>query len=380
MKKLLIISSLVNDIFICNIAKWLKSQTDIQIDIFHYFDSDEQKCDLSVFDSITRIDNKGSYFRGSAFKLRHQARKVSKMLEGRHYDIIQCHGALSITVQIPHLEKYCDKLCLTFWGGEMDTMKVWWSNRIYRMKLRSFLKSVTHVINSPIYNRFLTGKYPFLEGKVRNARFGSAPLENLSELMEKETKDSSKQNLDIDPTKLTVLIGYSGKEVHRHLAVINEFTGNERLKEKLHLLAPMTRGAHKAYTQNVENALKSSGYSYTLLKDRFLTDEDIARLRNATDITLQMSEYDGFSRSIVECLCAKSILIFGDWLDYDIRLSEEGFKGIKVESIKECIEKISQISDNREEYSKDCEMNHTNGFRNNLWNNCIADWIRIYSE
>lgn len=174
------------------------------------------------------------------------------------------------------------------------------------------------------------------------------------------------------------MIGYSGKSIHQHIPIIKTFSSVGMKKEFIHFLVPMTRGASSKYVQSVENMLQQSGYTYTLIKNCYLTDMDVARLRNATDITLQLSLFDGFSRSIIECLCARSILIYGNWLNYSDRLKEEGFSGITVQSIEEGVEKVYDIVDDLENYQKMGGENSQNGKNKNLWSECIMDWVTIY--
>jgi glycosyltransferase involved in cell wall biosynthesis len=259
-------------------------------------------------------------------------------------------------------------------------MHVLHSNAAYRWYLKKFLRKVDLVINSSAFNEKLTSEYDFLNGHTHDALFGSAALEQLHELTRSENKSGSKQKLGIDSTKVTVMIGYSGKEIHNHIPIMNCLKETEEFKNRLHILAPMTRGGNPAYIDKVRDTLEKSGYSYTLLHGTFLSDTDVARLRNATDMTLQLSEYDGFSRSIVECMGAGSILIYGDWLNYDDRLTQEGLKGIKVSQIRDITPKISGFLADPEKYQQDCISNQNNVSENNLWKNCINDWVKAYSD
>ena len=184
----------------------------------------------------------------------------------------------------------------------------------------------------------------------------------------------------IDSNKTVVLIGYSGKSLHNHIDIINELKKFDNYKDKIHILAPMTRGGTETYIKQVESALIESGFSYTLISGRFLSDFEIARIRNATDITLQLSAFDGFSRSIVECLCAESILIYGNWLDYSRHLKTYDFSAIAVDSVAEGVAKCCNVIDNFNEYKQETESNSLNGKDNFSWSKCIDEWISIYKE
>ena len=142
----------------------------------------------------------------------------------------------------------------------------------------------------------------------------------------------------------------------------------------------MTRGGAKAYITEVEKALSESGYTYTILHGKYLTDQEIARVRNATDITLQLSEFDAFSRSIVEFLCAESVLIYGDWLDYTEYLESDKLIAYSASDIKEAIDILENISANISAYSEECAQNSINAKKRNLWSECIKDWINVYNK
>ena len=180
--------------------------------------------------------------------------------------------------------------------------------------------------------------------------------------------------------KLSVMIGYSGKVLHRHIPIVRELVQHPCLRERIHILAPMTRGSKEDYVEAVRQELENSGFSYTLISGRFLSDEDMARVRNATDIALQLSEWDGFSRSIVECLCAGSVLVYGKWLEYGRLLSPAGLEGIEVDSIGSGVAALASIVDNMDAYKEMAVSNHENGRHQGLWSECIKDWVEAYKE
>ncbi|MBQ8271279.1 MAG: glycosyltransferase [Bacteroidaceae bacterium] len=380
--KILLIVGNANDIFITNMTKWLKkSMPDATIDIFDFFHSNIQEentyCDNLHSSNSNIWFNKVKIIQ-SLYPF-YASRQLKKFLKGKHYDLIQCHRISPIITLTNCLKKHCNKLFATFWGGELDNVeKILFSKKIYNTKLDSFISRIDYVINSKATLKRITEKYPSLAKKRIEAYLGSAPLEEVYKLMEKEDKEASKEKLSIPTGKKVVLIGYSGKALHQHLPIIDELARRDDLKEKLHLLTPMTRGGNANYCDEVDAVLKKSGYTYTLLRDRFLNDEEVARLRNATDITLQFSTFDAFSRSIIECLCAKSVLVYGNWLDYKEHLANGRLIAHPVSTIEEGIDKLSEIANNIDKYSKEVEENHINGKAKNLWSECIADWVNAY--
>ncbi len=382
MKILLIVGS-ANDIFITNMTKWLKaSMPGSTIDIFEFYPTNAQVKNVykdNLYSTSTNIwHNKIKGLRAATYSY-HASASLKKFLKGKFYDVIHCHWITPPLVLTRGIHKHCNKLYATLWGGELDNkLKILYSKKLYNRNLQRFLSETDYIVNSKALKQRIAKTHPQLAEKHIEAYLGSAPLEEVYNLMQIESKRESKAKLSIDTNKLVVLIGYSGKPLHQHLPIIKELSRREELKNNLHLLAPMTRGAGKDYCDEVDAALKASGYPYTLLRDRFLSDEEIARLRNATDITLQLSTFDGFSRSIVECVCAKSVLIYGNWLDYKEHLDNGQLVGHAVPSIAAGIDMLASVVSNIEQYSKETEHNSKNGKAKNLWSDCIKDWVNAY--
>lgn len=382
--KILLIVGNANDIFITNMTKWLKaSMSDVEIDIFSFFLNNNQckntYCDDSGYADVNVWHQKIPGLR-TIVSPYYSSKELKRFLKGKYYDVIQCHWIVPPLVLTKDLKKYCNKLFVTFWGGELEDQRILYSKKIYQRHLQCFLDKVDYIINSTAFGEKLINLFPKHTNKHIEGDLGSSTLDELYMLMDKESKEDSKMKTSIDINKIVVLIGYSGKELHQHLPIIEELSKRDDLKSKIHLLAPMTRGAVTNYVDKVQFALEQSGYTFTLLRDKFLSDEEVARVRNVTDVTLQLSKFDAFSRSIVECLCAKSVLIYGDWLAYDEHLKNEGLVGYKVTDIKDGIDKLEDVICDIRRYDKENLQNSMNGKVRNLWSECIKNWVNAYRE
>lgn len=378
--KILLIANSADDVFITAKTKWLKKVIpNCIIDIFEFFPSDKQDHNIYA-DEIGSYNAQKGWFQKGMFKPFGMSLQLKNFLKGKYYDIIQCHWITRPVILIGNYHQYCSKLFATFWGGERSHLKLFHTKTCYNYFLDRFLRQVDYIINSSTYNKNLIADYPYMAGKCLVGALGSEPLEALYKLMEKESKAESKAHFGISPDKTVVLIGYSGKTLHQHLPIIQALSNTPELKNKIHLLAPMTRGGSEQYNQKVEQALKNSGYTYTQLTGGFLDNEEVARLRNCTDIVLQLSQFDGFSRSIVECFCAKAVVLYGEWMNYLPHLQENGFKAHPVQSIEEAVERLIYIVDNLTSYKEECEQNSVNGKKNNLWSECICGWKDAYES
>lgn len=380
--KLLLIVGYANDIFIYNYAKWLKASMDVRIDIFEIFNSTEQSFDNKYYERVSSAKGyllplpKGKGLIDSIVR----GRCLKKFLRGKQYDIIHSQWMLAPVVLQHGIKKHCNKLVITFWGGEFEKQNIFGSSGLYRCNLNRLSRKVDCIINSINSRDSILKNLPYYKGSFKHAVLGSAPLEALYELMQTESKIDAKNKLGIPIKKIVVLIGYSGKPIHRQIQIIKTLHDYPQLTDKIHILAPMTRGASKEFINRVDNELNESGFTYTLIKGRFLSDIEVARLRIATDVALQLSEWDGFSRSIVECLCAKSILVYGKWLGYENYMEQNGFEGIEVGGIEDAVSKLEGITNNIARFNEMTERNSNNGRHQAIWSECIADWVNAYQE
>ena len=378
--KLLMVVGSANDIFVYNMAKWLKKSMDIQIDIYEFYPDNNQCFGYEYYDSVESAPNCNIKYLRIFINPILKGRALDNFLKDKHYDAIHLHWMTSSTVMAKTYKQHCQKLYATFWGREYNTMRLFGFNSIYRIKLAALLSTVDYIVDYPVVINQLRSILPSLKfkGDYINGVLASEPLECLYQLSESETKEESKVKLSFPEGKISVLLGYSGKRLHQHIDIVKELAQRDDLKEKIHLFAPMTRGVDSAYVEMLEEELKNSGYSYTVIKGHFLSDEEVARIRNATDVALQLSTTDSWSRSIVECICARAILVYGSWLDYSGFLSSEHFQAIKVESIKDGIDKLEDIVRNIHRYDEMVQSNYENGKKHNLWSICIKDWVEAY--
>lgn len=380
--KLLLIVGCANDIFVYNYAKWLKKSMSVSIDIFEFFPSSQQSFGADYYDNVTTAEGYFLPFRRGKMLIDSIVRgnSLKSFLYNKHYDVIHCHWIVSPVVIQKSLKNHCKKLILSFWGGELVEQKILYSTSIYRHYLKQLVKQADFIINDKEGKANTLKQFPYFKGEYRAGSYGSAPVETLYSLMQFENKETSKRSLGINSGKLTVLIGYSGKELHQHLPIISTLTQHNELKDKVHILAPMTRGANTNYIEIVKQALEKSGYDFTLFSGRYLSDKEIAQIRNATDIVLQLSLFDGFSRSIIECLCAKSVVIYGNWLGYEQYMGPSSYLGIEVSSIEDGITKLAEVINNLDSFSAILEKNHEYGRHHIMWSECIKDWVNVYND
>lgn len=378
-----------NSIFFVEYVKALKKTMDISVSVYSpepnrnqysEYPYDEVYFDDYSQNKITKVKVFGAIVSPFLLYLNFK-RFLSK--SNVKFDIIHIHWLRPAWVINPKLfNKYTRNFIVTFWGGELEKLQLLHSHHIYMNRLGKLLECADYCIGSPaLLNGRIATIYPNIKDKLCYGYYGSSIIEILSKKGTIYT--DAKLFFNISPFKKTILLGYSGKKIHRHLDLLNSISTNalfEKYKKSIHFIMPMTRGASSTYIQEIEAKLHRIGCSYTMIKNTYQTDEDVANLRLATDIAFQVSEFDGLSNSIKEILCAGTILISGDWYPAYSTLKEDGFRYLEVNSLQHAVDMFYSILPNFDANKKLFEANKNVAKTKYSWSECIKPWADLYNK
>jgi len=300
----------------------------------------------------------------------------------KQYDIIHFKYLVPSVVLFPTLiMKHCRKSVATLWGAEIDVQKIFYSKILYIYFLKIFLHNVDHMTFASKEQLNQITQLGVESDKLSYAIYGSSIYDEIEKLVAFENKDKSKELLGIDKKKITISIGYSGKESHQHKIIISTLFKNSTFtvnKEKFTLILPMTHGCNDSYTNDVVNLVKKNGATYKLLTKK-MADAEVARLRNATDIMLQLSSVDARSASVIESILAGSILISGKWLPYE-EFRQKQLYFYELENIDASLPNlILQLSENIDEELNKCQNNKLK-WDVETWGKVIDNWVAIYDK
>ena len=337
-------------------------------------------CDGFSQNKLTKIKFLGAIL--GPFLLYRNFRKFVKKTNQK-FDIIHVHWLRAAWVIEPVLfKRFSNKFFVTFWGGELEKMELLHSHDFYLKRLGKILTCADYCVGSPAFlNGRLLKLYPSIKDKCYYGYYGSSIIELLSN--KKTTRKEAKMLLNIPPSKVTVLLGYSGKKIHRHLDLLNFISANEsfnKYKDTMHFVLSMTRGASDSYIEEIESKLKEIGCTFTMIKNTYQTDDDVATLRIATDIAFQVTEFDGLSNSIKEILCAGTILVSGDWYPTYSTLKEDGFHYLEVNSVHEAVETFYNVLPDFDSYKISFEANKNVAKTKYSWSECIKPWAALYNK
>ncbi|EXZ30905.1 putative glycosyltransferase domain protein [Bacteroides fragilis str. S36L11] len=126
---------------------------------------------------------------------------------------------------------------------------------------------------------------------------------------------------------------------------------DDSVKEKIHVVFPMTYASDDSVRADVEKKLDSVNFSYTCMT-RLLSLEELALLRMNSDIYINMQISDSFSSSTMEYFYTGNIIIIGEWLPYKFLKSEYGIDYTETSKSQLTRNLTSVISDIKNK--KDC--------------------------
>jgi len=213
--------------------------------------------------------------------------------------------------------------------------------------------------------------------KTRILRLGLRVLDFMDKICE-ETIIESRKTLDIDPNSIVTVCGYNSLSEQNHKPLIKSLLELKReIPKNALFIFPLTYGDSKT-REEVKSLLKESNLN-VLFFEQFMNDEEVARLRRATDIMINVQQTDHLSGSFLEHLYARSIVICGSWLPYDI-LVDKGVFFLTVDSPQEIGRKIIEVLTHIEELRKKTAKNPQLVTDISRWDINMKKWIQAYKE
>jgi len=378
--KILILGN-INSTFVLNYVKELKAKMNCEIDIFTepIYQKEYAKQFIKYFDNIYEISknnngliNRIPKIRGF-FRLRNLAIQINAL---GNYDICHIHFlSTNYGYLAPQITNKCKKLVISIWGSDFYRTK-WWEKKI-QYRIIKYANRITFA-NEQTLEEF--NKY-FKEvdnSKLEVIKFGLVPL-NVLKNNEYITKEECKKYFDIPNNNLVITCAYHGKPIHQHIDIIRSI---QKVKQKLpsdvFFLFPFTYGLNNDYYTKVKKYLIDAGLPFKILTN-FLSDYEVAKLRRASDIMINVPKSDQLSGSMQESLYAENIVITGNWLPYKI-FKEKGIFMLKISSVDKVGEKLIYAIKNLRSLKEKCKENSQIIWDISSWDKNIRDWINMYLE
>lgn len=185
-----------------------------------------------------------------------------------------------------------------------------------------------------------------------------------------------KEKFDIDPTKITICVGYNANSAQQHNKVIEQLGKlSDEQKRKICVLLPVAYGGTQEYLNIVKQCLIENGLTHRILTE-YLNPSDVAALRVATDVFINAQTTDSLSASLKECFYAGATIISASWLEYR-ELTDWKLPYIKFSSFDEIGGIVTQYINNpspRNTFAKETLQNHCS------WNASKNNWERLLKQ
>lgn len=270
---------------------------------------------------------------------------------------------------IPFLKFRRSKIVLTFWGSDYILFKNY-PNYFLKLIVQSAYKIS---FASQKYLTDMLALYPTTEKKISICRFGLDPITKIKEF---NSKILARKSLNLPNDKIIVCVGYNYSQNQQHFLIIDSLESDEKLvlnKNKYLFVFPLTYGDDKVYLNKLKKRIQNS-VLHCICFENFMTNDEVAFLRLASDVFIQLQKHDQFSGSMSEHLFAKNFVITGRWLNY-IDLKELNIYFYEIDDFNELSSFIKIVSNI--EYAQISQNSNKIQLVSD-WQFLISNWIKLY--
>lgn len=363
----------VNCIFLNTLAKALKREETMEIDVLSLFSEKDQQAH-GAFDKIFAIKKKNN----SKFQRLIQIFEMVRKLE--NYDVVNIHYVgTKYRLFYKILMKKTKRFILSFSGSDfyrIDDKK--------RLSLRGMINAADKITftNDRMREDFLEYYGMDYAYKIEVCRYGLSVLEKIDDLDELGDYTAElyefKKKYGIEDFKHYVVCGYNSSKEQRHLEMVNAIQKlSEQIKNDTLFIFPLTYG-DMSYKEELKAILRTKKIHYLVLES-FMDLKDSALFRKLTEILIHIQDTDQFSGSMQETLYAGNIVINGAWLRYDILDQQEAFY-IKTENYDNLHQKIEEALQFKEKYQCNAKKNKEIIGNISKWTKNSKKWIDLYER
>ena len=264
------------------------------------------------------------------------------------------------------------KVIVTFWGSDILRITDKDSKRLEKsLKISKWINIGTLQMHEMLRKYFGTK----FDDKCIYIGFGGPALTYIRDC--NISKSDSKIKLGLDPSKLTVAVGYNGNRDQQHIEAIKAIgVLDEMQKDKIQLLIHLVSCQDDGYIDEIIKELKEYNLNYVIIRD-MLDLKDIAIMRVATDIFVHAQISDGLSGSIREAVYAGSTLLNPSWIKYD-KFDKDGVEYIQFSDFLDLTKKMRDVLNG--DCKIDTKVNKTIIYDEYSWQAVEQKWLRIFNE
>lgn len=299
---------------------------------------------------------------------------ASAMLKSmmKQYDLVDFH--VFTLDYLPYMA-FCQKrgipFDITLWGSDIMRAK---DESLERKKWG--FEHCRYIKCTENLHQVLMEKYSTVfDSKVRYVYWGNSDFEVIDTLPVEKVK-AFRDSLLANKEEFVVTCGYNGSE-GQNLTTIADAIKRlpEALKRRASFLFPMTYGATPEYISKVRQALDAADVHYTII-DKYIPSEEIAAIRLASDVVVNIQQTDAFSGSLQGHLYCGNVLIIGEWLNY-VPLDNANVYYIKT-TVEDIQKHLASVLTNLPEYKEKCSGNHSKMASLTSWSAVLPRWAEYY--
>lgn len=214
--------------------------------------------------------------------------------------------------------------------------------------------------------------------KCRISYFGNADIEVIDTFSPEKLVIEKELLFGETGNKTIIACGYNAIQAQNHNDIIDEISLLEpRILENSVFVFPMTYGPSRKYIEEIRQRLESTRIEYRIL-DSFLSEVELATLRQSVDIVLNIQSTDAMSASLQDHLYCGNVCIIGEWLNY-VPYDRNGVFYLKCS--KESLHIVlKEVFDNLPDYRAKCEGNKNKIKSLFSWDVVIDNFLNIYKE
>ena len=238
-------------------------------------------------------------------------------------------------LNVKNIVKYLKIYIINIYGSDILQNKV-----IAKLHKKLVLNSYRIIITNEKLKEHLYSLYNL----TKNIETIYLPLFALDAIIEKRkqvTKELAKEKFGLSKNDYLIAVGISYFKSDKYIEIINEL---KKIKnDNIKFLFQLTYGSSESYKEELLKLIREQlDKKKCIIIDEYLELEDVAYLRLATDLYLNIRHSDQFTAMIPESLLAECDLISADWLLYK-ELDDIGIEYFKIKTEKELLSLIATL-------------------------------------
>lgn len=372
MKRILVLGN-GNHVLIKNLIKHIRHVEKIKVDVFTYRKIKKQGESLydKVYTANKPFDNFLKWFYKDRIKSKENLirKRFSKI--GKKYNLIHIHYLETPNLAIQDLIlQHSSNILITIWGSDFYKRT---DKELFSFCPLLCNASAISFTNNHTLNEFKTRTG--INNNLTVLRFGLEPLQSLYENIRHYSKDKAKLYLRLDDNYV-VTVGTNARKSQNHIPAINSLIKvRDKLPQKTTIVLPLTYLRHNRYMNELRDYCNQVEEFDFILLEKFLTDEELALWRIATDVLVQVQDTDQLSGAMQEHIYAGSKVITGSWLPYNIFISN-GIKLFRVDKVAEVGDELARIINE----PIDIHRHQKIIWELSSWANNAKNWLSLYND